>query len=92
MIVFYDRETLAITSIATVRTPNNTKLSEIEKNDVLIEEPPEPIVAEKITDDDLILKVWDAMDSIAEQCNVVLDENRKIVDIEIIAASTGEDR
>lgn len=92
MIVFYDRETLQITAVATARTSDNSKLSEVEKNDVLIEEPPEPIIAEKITDDDLIFKVWEAMDSIAEQCNVVLDENKKIIDIEMIVASTGEDR
>jgi hypothetical protein len=92
MIVFYDSETLKITAIATARTTDNSKLSEIEKNDALIEDPTGPIVAEKIIDDDLIFKVWEAMDSIAEQCNVVLDDNKKISDIKIIAASTGEDR
>jgi hypothetical protein len=92
MIIFYDGETLKITAIATVRTPNNTRLSEMEKNDTLVEQPAETIVAEKITDDDLIFKVWETMDSLAEQFQVVLDENQKVVDIEMLSFSLGEDR
>lgn len=92
MILFYNKETLEITGVATARTRDDSKLPEGEKDDALLEELPEPTVAEQITDDTLIFKVWEAMDSIAEQCNVVLDENKRIIDIEMIVASTGEDR
>ena len=92
MILFFDQETLKITAISTARTLDNTPLPEELKNDVIIEEPALPIVAQKIDDDDIILKVWQAMDSIAEQCNVVLNENKKVIDIVMAPLNTGEDR
>lgn len=79
MIIVYNLQSLKIVEIKT------------EKNDISNKELA-GTVAEEITDDWLIRKAWEAMGMIVERCNVKLDDNGKIKDIEIITPYLGADR
>lgn len=80
MIIVYNLQSLKIVEIKT------------EKNDFSNKELAGTVLAEEITDEALIRKVWEAMGMIVKRCNVKLDDNGKIQDIEIITPYLGADR
>jgi hypothetical protein len=93
MLIMINPGTNQIEFITTVR-PQGRLLSAAEKEIAIIEEPPPHLKAFHIIDDDLISKLWEAMDksAIIESITPIFNDNGDLVDLAITEYGIGEER